>query len=88
MPFYEDLSEENIRELVEAYRVDPLQALLEVMMRKMVFVVERNGQPLAITGIDEEGCMWSLFSKSMKTLLSFITTSMTRLLVRYGLKTK
>ena len=66
MPFYEDLSEENIRELNEAYGVDPLQALLELMTRKMVFVVERNGQPLAITGIDDEGCMWSLFAKSMK----------------------
>lgn len=66
MPFYENLSEENIRELHAVYNVDPLQALLEVMSRKMVFAVERNGRPLAITGIDEEGCMWTLFSKAMK----------------------
>ena len=66
IPFHDDLSEENIKELRVVYKIDPLEALLELMGRQMVFVVERKGKPLAVTGIDEDGCMWALFSKSLK----------------------
>lgn len=66
IPFHDDLSEENIKELRVVYKIDPLEALLELIGRQMVFVVERKGKPLAVTGIDEDGCMWALFSKSLK----------------------
>lgn len=66
IPLYNDLSEENVRELQVVYKTDPLEALLQLINVQMVFVVERDGRPLAVTGIDEEGCMWALFTKSMK----------------------
>ena len=66
IPFYNDISEENIRELKVVYQVEPLEALLTLVDRQMVFVVERNHKPLAITGVDDSGTMWSLFSKSLR----------------------
>jgi hypothetical protein len=66
MPLYEDLSAENIAELREVYQVDPLEALLSLVGQQMIFVVERNGKALAITGLDDEGVMWALFTESMK----------------------
>ena len=66
MPLYDDLSQENLRELEEVCHVDPLEALLSLLGQQMVFVVERNGKVLAITGIDDEGVMWAMFTESMK----------------------
>lgn len=66
MPLYDDLSAENIKELEVVYQTDPLEALLSILPHQMVFVVERKGKPLAITGIDQEGIMWAMFTESMK----------------------
>ena len=66
MPLCDDLSQENLKELEEVYQIDPLEALLGLLGRQMVFVVERNGKVLAITGIDDEGVMWAMFTESMK----------------------
>ena len=66
IPFLEDISEENIKELEVVYDIEPLEALVTLINREMVFAVVRDDKPLAITGVDESGMMWSLFSKSLK----------------------
>lgn len=66
MPLHDDLSAENLRELEQVYDIDPLSALLDVLREQMTFVVERKGKPLAVTGIDQNGIMWAMFTESMK----------------------
>lgn len=65
MSFYQNMSDENLREFGEVYELDPLEALKSTLHDQMVFAVTRNKEVLAITGVND-GLMWSLFSKNMR----------------------
>lgn len=68
IPFYENLSTDNIKELEQAYGLDrenQLPMLLHLADEQMVFVVTKGEKILAMTGLTEEGMMWAMFSKDM-----------------------
>ena len=79
IPFYENLSTANIKELELAYGLDrekQLTMLLRSVDDQMVFAVTKGEKVLAITGLTEEGMMWSMFSKDMrKNWVSFARAS-------------
>ena len=65
--FLEDLSDENKREFSELYESDPLVEVPKLFdFNQIAYVVVFREEILALTGIDENGVMWSLFSKKMK----------------------
>lgn len=65
-PFYQDISFETERELRVAYRVDPMDVLLDCLKEDMVYSVMRDGKPLAITGLNSSALMWLLFGKGLR----------------------
>lgn len=70
MPFFRNMSAENMAEFTFVYDQDPLESLLAIVDEPMTFVVEKDGEPLAITGLQEygsHGLMWCLFSKNMRS---------------------
>lgn len=65
MPFYESLSEENLREFKDFYRFDPLEAILSVVRDPMVFAITKGDDVMSMTGL-HDGSMWALFSKNLR----------------------
>ena len=79
LPFIQNLSAENLREFETLYEVSPLEALYDLAPDELVFVIEKNGKPIAMTGIvlrDDSGMMWALFSNDLrKNWISFARAS-------------
>jgi hypothetical protein len=78
-PFIKTMSPENLREFESLYQVAPGDALITAVKEPLVFAVEKDGQPVAITGLalhSEYGLMWCLFSKELrKSWVSFARAS-------------
>ena len=69
LPFASNLSPENVREFEALYAKSPIESLRSCLEMPMVFTVEKDGQPLAVTGlIMTTSCaqMWALFSKDLR----------------------
>jgi len=80
LPFFLTASEETRHEMSEIYDADLLEQLNALVGDADVFVVEKNGQPLAILGLEyisnTEGLFWCLFAEGMKdNWVSFIRAS-------------
>ena len=79
LPFIQNLSAENLREFETLYEVSPLEALYDLAPDELVFVIEKDGKPIAMTGIvlrDDSGMMWALFSNDLrKNWISFARAS-------------
>lgn len=79
LPFIRNLSTENLREFETLYQISPLEALYDLAPDELVFVVEKDGKPIAMTGIvlrDDSGMMWALFSNDLrKNWISFARAS-------------
>ena len=79
LPFIQNLSAENLREFETLYEVSPLEALYDLAPDELVFVIEKGGKPIAMTGIvlrDDSGMMWALFSNDLrKNWISFARAS-------------
>ena len=79
LPFIRNLSTENLREFETLYQVSPLDALYDLAPDELVFVIEKDGKPIAMTGIvlrDDSGMMWALFSNDLrKNWISFARAS-------------
>lgn len=79
LPFIRNLSTENLREFETLYKISPLEALYDLGPDELVFVVEKDSKPIAMTGIilqDDSGMMWALFSNDLrKNWISFARAS-------------
>ena len=77
LPFVTNLSAENLREFETLYQRSPLESLEAIVHNPLVYAVEKDGQALAVTGIDSDhGFMWAMFSKDMrKHWISFARAS-------------
>lgn len=77
LPFVSNISSENLREFETLYNLSPLEALESVCGDPLVYAVEKDGQALAITGIDaDHGFIWAVFSNDMrKHWISFARAS-------------
>lgn len=79
LPLAENLSPENLRELEVVYNVSVSEALSYLGPDELVFVVEREGNPVAVTGIvlrEESLMMWALFTTDLrKHWISFARAS-------------
>lgn len=64
LPFYMNLSKENVREFEVLYDEDPYQALLELMNDDFVHSVKIDGAVVAVTGV-YQGTFWAMFSKDI-----------------------
>lgn len=86
LPFVANLSAENLREFETLYQRSPLESLEAIVHNPLVYAVEKDGQPLAVTGIDaDHGFMWAMFSKDMrKHWISFARASI-KLMAFYNL---
>jgi hypothetical protein len=86
LPFVTNLSAENLREFETLYERSPLESLEAIVHNPLVYAVEKDGQPLAVTGIDpDHGFMWAMFSKDMrKHWVSFARASI-KLMAFYNL---
>lgn len=78
-PFVSNLSPENLREFETLYSISPYEALSGVAGEALVFAVERNGVPVAVTGLtlgSSDGLMWALFSNDLrKSFVRFVKFS-------------
>jgi hypothetical protein len=78
-PFVSDLSPENLREFETLYEVSAYEALSGVVGEALVFAVELDGVPVAVTGLTlqkHDGQMWALFSNQLrKKFVSFVKFS-------------
>jgi hypothetical protein len=79
LPFAKNISAENLREFEVVYEMPVVEALESCLNRALVFAVEKNGEPLAVTGVDLEddhALIWCMFSKDMrKNWISFARAS-------------
>jgi hypothetical protein len=79
LPFANNLSAENVREFEVLYAGSPVESLRSCLERPLVFTVEKDGQPLAVTGLvmtTGHAQMWALFSKDLrKHWISFARAS-------------
>lgn len=79
LPFAKNISPENLREFEVLYEIPVIEILKSCLDRSLVFVVEKDGEPLAITGVDLEedhAFIWCMFSKDMrKNWISFARAS-------------
>jgi hypothetical protein len=78
-PFVRDLSPENLREFESLYGISPTEALEGVVGQPLIFTVEKEERPVAVTGLvlhSDHALMWSLFSKELrKSWISFARAS-------------
>lgn len=65
-PFYENMSDETRHEFEFVYCIEPLRGLLDVLNDQMVYAVTQGDSVLSITGVDDAGVMWAIFSKDMR----------------------
>lgn len=79
LPFAMDLSAENVREFESLYKISPIEALESIVGDPLVFAVEKDGQPVALTGINigiNDALIWVLFSNQLrKSWISFARAS-------------
>jgi hypothetical protein len=79
LPFAINISAENLREFEVLYELPVVEALEACIGKPLVFTIEKNGEPLAVTGleIDEDhALMWCMFSKNLrKNWISFARAS-------------
>jgi hypothetical protein len=80
LPFLLTASDETRHEMSEIYDADLAEELTLLIGEPDVFVVEKDGQPLAILGLqyvsNGEGLLWCLFAEGMKdNWVSFIRAS-------------
>lgn len=77
--FVENISTENMREFESLYRMSPTEALTSVINDPLVFTVQKDKRPVAITGLvlhDDYALMWAVFSKDLrKHWISFARAS-------------
>ena len=62
--FVDSLSEGNLREFREFYKLDPFTALNDSDIEQINAVL-LNGEVLALTGLNNMGYMWAVFSEKM-----------------------
>lgn len=75
--FIESLSDENVRELREFYKIEPEWAINDLDLSDGISVVIYKGVPVCLTGIQSDGKMWAMFSKELeKNKLRFVRASM------------
>lgn len=65
VPFIANISDQNLREFLVLYDLDPFEALQEVVQQQMSHVIRMDGQIVAICGVDQ-GYMWSMFTKDIR----------------------
>lgn len=65
LPFYLNLSSENVREFDVLYQRDPYSALLEEAGQDMTHAVKIEDKAIAVTGV-YQGVLWAMFSKDIK----------------------
>lgn len=65
LPFYLNLSRENVREFDVLYDRDPYSALLEEVGQGMTHAVKIDGATIAVTGV-YNNMFWAMFSKDIK----------------------
>lgn len=69
IPLYQNLSKENLFELQIA-DLDPIAFFINSVRKDYVYVVEKKGKPLAITGIEHDdnqsAVMWAMFTNDIK----------------------
>jgi hypothetical protein len=80
LPFFLTASKETRHEMSEIYDADLLEELKLLVDEPDVFVVEKDGQPLAVLGLqyvsNTEGLLWCLFAEGLKdNWVSFIRAS-------------
>jgi hypothetical protein len=79
LPFAMNISAENLREFEVVYETSIVEALEECIDNSLVFTIEKDGEPLAVTGLeiqDDHALMWCMFSKNMrKNWISFARAS-------------
>lgn len=79
LPFARNLSAENLREFKTLYETSAIEALHSIEPHELVFVIEKDSEPVAITGIAlqaDSATMWALFSSDLrKNWISFARAS-------------
>ena len=70
------LSKENLREIRELYKSEPDVLLTDLLSREMSHVVKAQGEVIAICGVDQNGVLWTMFSREIrKHWRSFVKAS-------------
>ena len=64
-PLYQNMSEQNLKELDVLYERDALEVLLEALDDDLCHVVEVDGKPVAICGVREQ-VLWTMFTKDIR----------------------
>lgn len=80
IPLYGTLSNENLFEVRNIYKLDLMETLMSCLDMEDTFVIEKKSYPLAILGVNkithEKGIMWTMFSNKMKdNWFSFVKAS-------------